>query len=247
MRVGAVVSVLARLRDWLRKPETAPAAAPLPIPVEPVGDPPNWPAILRAAGFVNPSTWAVSIAPAAQRRGIHAGRRAAAFAATIAHESAGGTRLVESMNYDPAGLMKTWPSRFTQDAANSLGRRNGMAARQEAIAETVYGGRMGNGPRGSGDGWRYRGRGLIQITGRDAYSTAADALNLPLVSRPEIAAEPGAAAEIAAWTWGAWKGCNSLADAGDVESWRRRINGGHIGLDDCRARYRAVMEAMRWT
>jgi putative chitinase len=157
------------------------------------------------------------------------------------------------MNYSPGGLRATWPSRFSQADAERMGRlkdpfgKTVQEADQRAIAERAYGGRMGNGPEGSGDGFAFRGRGLIQLTGRDAYSIAADALGLPLVSRPEVAAEPGAAAEIAGWTWAAWKGCNSLADAGDVEGWRRRVNGGLIGLDDCRARYRAVMEAMRWT
>ena len=87
------------------------------------------------------------------------------------------------------------------------------------------------------DGWRYRGRGLIQLTGKDAYSRAADATGLPLVSDPDLAATPEAAAEVACWTWAVWKDCNPLADAGDIERWRKAINGGLNGLQDVKARY----------
>jgi putative chitinase len=218
------------------------AEGPLAVPVVAVGEAePDWPRILRAASFAQPEMWARSIAPAAWRRGIHAGRRAAAFAATIAHESAGGTGLVESLNYTPEALLGQWPSRFRRPDADMLGRRSGQEADQRGIAERAYGGRMGNGPEGSGDGWRYRGRGLIQITGRDAYALAAQAAGLPLVASPELAIDPDNAAEIAAWTWAAWKGCNPLADAGQVEAWRRAINGRLNGLADVRARYEAVL------
>lgn len=210
------------------------------IPVAAVGDP-NWLAILRAAGFQRPDAWADAIAGPARRYGIHAGRRAAAFAATIAHESGGGERLVESLNYSPAGLRATWPARFSEADAERMGRMGDRPADQRAIAERAYGGRLGNAPEGHGDGWLYRGRGLIQITGRDAYSIAADATGLPLVASPDLAMDPENAAEIAAWVWGPWKGCNPLADAGDVEGWRRRINGGVIGIEDVRRRYAAAL------
>ena len=100
----------------------------------------------------------------------------AAFAATIAHESVNGQVLTESLSYSPARLMETWPARFTQAEAEALGRVPGRAADQLAIAERAYGGRMGNGPEGSGDGFRFRGRSLIQLTGRDAYRRAGAAL-----------------------------------------------------------------------
>jgi putative chitinase len=237
------MSFLSRLSSWFRAPPASSEPAPLALPVVAVGEGPDWPAMLRAVGFLAPDAWAAHIAGPAARRGIHRGRRAAAFAATIAHESNGGRLLIESLNYSPAGLMKTWPSRFTQDQANSLGRRDGMQARQEAIANHVYASRMGNGGPQSGDGFRYRGRGLIQLTGRDAYARAGEALNLPLVSSPEMAADMKHAAEIACWTWSVWKGCNDPADRGDVEAWRRLINGGLIGLDDVKQRYQAALKA----
>lgn len=227
-------------------PVTEPAELPAPaIPVLAVADAPDWHALLAAVGFADPALWARQVAFPAQRRGIHAGRRAAAFAATIGHESDGGRRLVESLNYTPAGLRKTWPHRFSQVDADMLGRRLGQEADQRAIAERAYGGRMGNGPEGIGDGFRFLGRGLIQITGRDGYGVAADALGLPLVQQPDLAAQPNVAAEIAAWTWAAWKGCNPLADRGDVEGWRRAINGGLIGIEDVRRRYEAALKVAR--
>jgi putative chitinase len=231
--------------SFFRAPPVSSEPAPLPMPVVAVGegDAPNWPVILRAVGFLAPDAWAAHLAGPAARRGIHRGRRAAAFAATIAHESNGGRLLVENLNYSPAGLVKTWRSRFTQDQAERMGRTATKPADQAAIANRVYASRMGNGGPQSGDGFRYRGRGLIQLTGRDAYARAGEALNLPLVSSPEMAADMKHAAEIAAWTWSVWKGCNDPADRGDVEAWRRAINGGLIGLDDVRERYQAALKA----
>lgn len=192
------------------------------VPVLAVGDP-DWPAILRAAGFAQADLWAGHIAGPARRFGITAGKRAAAFAATIGHESLGGSILVESLNYSPAGLRATWPARFPAADAERMGRLEDGGGRvlrpadQRAIAERAYGGRMGNAAEGAGDGWSYRGRGLIQITGRNAYSQAGDALGLPLVQHPDLAVQPNCAAGIACWAWAEWKGCNALADAGDVE------------------------------
>jgi putative chitinase len=226
----------------------APPAVPAPtpaIPVVAIGEAPDWPAILAAAGFRDPAMWARQIAFPAQRRGIHRGRRAAAFAATIGHESQGGTLLEEGMRYSAARLMKVWPRRFpTLEAARPFAWDPSDPDREDiALANHTYGGRMGNQHNGTADddGWLYRGRGLIGITGLDGYRIATDAVGLPLVQQPDLAAQPNVAAEIACWTWSAWKGCNPLADAGDVKGWRRAINGGLIGLDDVRQRYEAAL------
>lgn len=238
--MNAIASWFARL--FARPPGAVVAEGPaaLAVPVLAVGDP-NWLAILRAAGFQQPDAWAVAIDGPARRFGITAGRRAAAFAATIAHESNGGRDLVESLNYDPAGLRRVWPARFSPADAERMGRVGDRPADQRAIAERAYGGRMGNGAEGHGHGWSYRGRGLIQITGRDAYQRAGDACGLPLVQHPDIAAQPNCAGAVACWVWSEWKGCNPLADAADIEGWRRAINGGLIGLDDVRRRYAAAL------
>ncbi len=192
-------------------------------------------AALAAAGFGNVPAWAAALWQPMRTHGITPGLRRAAFLATVAHESNGGRQLEEALSYSADRIAAVWPSRFASpDAARHLARA------PAALAEAVYGGRMGNGPPGAGDGWRYRGRGLIQLTGRASYGEAAEALSLPLLANPHLAAEPEVAARIAAWWW-ASRGCNALAAAGDVQGWRRRVNGGLVGLDDVRRRYEAVL------
>lgn len=205
------------------------------------GPAPDLAKVLRAAGMSDPDYWARHMAEPVARFGIHPGRRLAAFAATIAHESAGGTILRENLNYSVAGLQATWPTRFPPYLAEKYGRAPGKPADQQGIANHAYGGRMGNGPPESGDGWRYRGMGLIQLTGRDAYRQAGRALDLPLEANPDLAAAPQHAAAIAAWTWAAWKGCNAPADAENILEWRKRINGGLNGLEDVKRRYWAAL------
>jgi putative chitinase len=101
----------------------------------------------------------------------------------------------------------------------------------EKIANRAYGGRMGNGPEASGDGWKYRGRGLIQLTGKDNYRAASDALGVDLVANPDSVTRPEMAALTAAWFWSKNK-LNDLADRGDTVAISKRINGGTHGLDD---------------
>jgi len=179
-------------------------------------------------------------------RGIHQPRRVAAFVATIAHESDGGRVLEESLRYSARRLTEIWPARFpTLEAARPYAWDDTDPDRKDVrLANLVYGRRLGNEANGIGDddGWRYRGRGLIQLTGAANYGMAADALGLPLLADPDLAATREGAAEIAAWFWSS-RGCNDLADADDIPGWRRRVNGGLIGLDDVRRRYGAVLAA----
>jgi putative chitinase len=171
-----------------------------------------------------------------RQRGIHGPRRVAAFLATVAHESNGGRSLEESLNYSADRCMAVWPGRFpTREAADRVARN------PEALAEAVYGHRLGN--AFPGDGWKFRGRGLIQLTGAENYGAAADALGLPLLASPDLAAEPEVAAIVAAWWWAA-HGCTELADAGEPEAWRKRVNGGLNGMQDVRRRYAAVLAAI---
>lgn len=197
--------------------------------------------VLRAVGMKEPEFWAHALFEPCERFAIRPGRRFAAFAATIAHESADGLILVENLNYSVAGLQATWPSRFPAELAQRIGRSPGKAADVQAIANYAYGNRMGNGGPASGDGWKYRGRGLVQITGRDAYRQAGRALGIPLEDEPDLATRVDHAAAIAAWVWGPWKGCNEPADLGDISEWRRRINGGANGIEDVRRRYERAL------
>ncbi len=175
-------------------------------------------------------TWAEAINLAWARWRIDTPTRQAAWLAQVAHESAGFERLVENLNYTRADrILSTWPSRFADanDAAACV-------RQPEALANRVYAGRLGNGDRRSGDGWRYRGRGLIQITGRDNYARCSIGLyGYPtrLLNEPDLLAQPGQAAYSAGWYWHAHN-LNALADVGDHHAITRAINGGLIGYKD---------------
>ena len=147
------------------------------------------------------------------------------FLAQLAHESALFERLVENMNYtSPQQIMQTWPKRFkTKTAAMAFVRH------PERLANYVYADRIGNGDAASGDGWKYRGRGLIQITGKDNYRDAGESLGLPLLEEPELLEEPVHAADAAGWFWKS-HGLNRFAS--NINDCTRAINGGLNGLPD---------------
>ena len=147
------------------------------------------------------------------------------FLAQLAHESALFERLVENMNYtSPQQIMRTWPKRFkTKTAAMAFVRH------PERLANYVYADRIGNGDAASGDGWKYRGRGLIQVTGKDNYRDAGEALGLPLLEEPELLEEPVHAADAAGWFWKS-HGLNRFAS--NINDCTRAINGGLNGLPD---------------
>ncbi|MTZ15121.1 glycoside hydrolase family 19 protein [Pseudomonas sp. JL972] len=179
--------------------------------------------------------------PAMIRYRIDSPVRRAAFLAQVGHESGQLRRLVENLNYSAVGLAATWPARFrgADGQPNVLARR--LARRPEAIANHVYADRLGNGPASSGDGWRYRGRGLIQLTGRDNHRACGSAIGADLLTNPELLEQPEWAALSAAWYW-ASNGLNELADAGRFEAITRRINGGTHGQPQRLALWRAGQE-----
>jgi putative chitinase len=147
------------------------------------------------------------------------------FLANVGHESGGCTITHENLNYSTAArLCAVWPSRFPTEASAQPYVNN-----PEALANNVYAGRMGN--TQPGDGYIYRGRGYIQLTGRDAYTAVGKAAGLDLVNSPDLAAAPENALRVACGFW-AWKGLNPICDTGDFNAVVKKINGGLNGLDD---------------
>jgi putative chitinase len=160
---------------------------------------------------------------------INTPHRMAAFIAQCAHESAGFTALVENLNYRWQSLRKVFPKYFPDDAiAQDYASRPN---KQEAIANRIYASRMGNGDEASGDGYRFRGRGLIQLTGRHNYTWFAASLEISPEEASEYLTTFEGAAQSACWFWESNK-LNQWADKGDILTLTKRINGGTIGLDD---------------
>jgi putative chitinase len=165
--------------------------------------------------------------------------RAGDFIGQCAHESANFTQLTENLNYSAQGLANTWPKRFAVlDSAGNpvkpyaptvLAKR--IERNPEIIANNVYANRMGNGGPDSGDGWRYHGRGLIQLTGCANYTAFGLTINMTPAQVVDYAQTFEGAVESACWFWGTNK-LNQYADSGDIETMTRRINGGTNGLDD---------------
>ena len=185
--------------------------------------------------------WLPHLSMAAHRYQIDANpRRLAAWLATIAHESARLTSVVENLNYSAMGLAHTWPARYADMIGQPTATALRIARRPEDIANLTYAGRLGNGSAGSGDGWRYRGRGLIQITGRANYAASGAELGLDLINKPEQLEQPYLAAMSAAEWWHR-HGCNVFADVGDMAEVTRRVNGGLTGLDDRLKLYSAAL------
>lgn len=167
--------------------------------------------------------------------GINTSARIAAFLAQVAHESQDFTRVVENLNYSAQGLANTWPSRYAIAPKAATKTPNALAhklhRRPEAIANNVYANRMGNGDEASGDGWKHRGAGLKQLTGKANHTACGKVLGIDLVRHPELLQEPEWAVASACWFWQA-NGLSALADRGDFRGMTIKINGGTIGLPE---------------
>lgn len=161
--------------------------------------------------------------------------RVAAFLAQCAHESANFTALKENLNYTAASLSRVWPSRFPPAIAEQY------AHNQEMIANRAYCDRMGNGPEESGDGWRYAGKGLIQLTGKDNYTRFAESIETPVEQLPEYLGTFEGAVQSACWFWET-NGLNQFADAGDILTLTKRINGGTLGLEERTQHYQHAIQ-----
>jgi len=159
---------------------------------------------------------------------INTAQRIAAFVAQCAHESGGFTAIKENLNYRPESLVKLFGKYFNLDLAKQYCAHPN---KQEFIANRIYASRMGNGDEASGDGYRYCGRGLIQLTGKSNYQAFADSLQMAVEDVPEYLATFEGAAQSACWFWEA-NNLNRWADAGDILKMTKIINGGTIGLED---------------
>lgn len=166
--------------------------------------------------------------------------RVAAWLAQMGHESGDLRELQENLNYSAKGLRGVFGKYFpTDDLAMQYQRR------PEMIANRVYGGRMGNGPESTGDGWKFHGRGLIQITGKDNYTRCSHALygDDRLLQEPDLICDVDGAIRSACWYWNS-RNLNDLADIQDIKEITRRINGGYIGLDDRESRYQRALQVL---
>ena len=176
--------------------------------------------------------------PAMAEAQINTPLRQAAFIAQLAHESQGFSRFTENLNYRADRLLEVFGNHFTEEEAQEYARQ------PEKIANRVYANRLGNGDEASGDGWLYRGRGFIQLTGKDNYREAGKSLKLDLVGEPDKAAELGVAARVAAWYWNSHK-LNPYADDRQFDTITKLINGGFNGLRDRRAYYDTAKEVLQ--
>jgi putative chitinase len=193
---------------------------------------PITPAQLRAAApRVDIARWCSPLSNALDEFEINTSARIAGFIGQCAHESADFTRLVENLNYSADGLANTWPTRYANGTKNAAGRwlPNALARLIErnppAIANNCYANRMGNGSEASGDGWRYRGRGLIQLTGLANVAEAANALGVDYVADPSLLEQPVHAARVSAW----WCSKNRILPIFDKHDWLAASRAVNIG------------------
>lgn len=168
-------------------------------------------------------------------------QRIAAFLSQCAHESSDFTHLHENLNYGAQGLLMTFPKHFNSANVSAYARQ------PMKIANCVYANRMGNGDENSGDGFKYRGRGILQITGKANYHVCSESLfnDERLVETPDIVETDFDVALLSAlWYWNTHL-LNNYADAGDILNMTKKINGGTIGLDDRTARYSAALSMLQ--
>lgn len=172
---------------------------------------------------------------------INTPARISAFLAQLGHESFDFKFMEENLNYSADALLKTFPRYFNAQTAAQYARQ------PQKIANKVYGGRMGNGPEASGDGWKYRGRGPIQLTGKENYAAftrdVGSKYGVNFVANPDLVAQPKWGFKAAAWFWNS-RSLNALADTGKFDDITFRINGGYKGKEDRDARYAIAKAAL---
>jgi putative chitinase len=177
----------------------------------------------------NPEEWFDALEKHLPKFGIITPARVAGFVSQTQHESLDFTILKENLNYSAKALDSIFGKYFVRAGRDA----NEYARQPEKIANVIYANRMGNGDEASGDGYKYRGRGILQLTGKSNYSQCSKDLfnDNELVDNPDLLLEPEFAVLSACWFWHKNK-LNTICDAGDVVKLSKRINGGTIGLDD---------------
>ena len=168
---------------------------------------------------------------------INTPQRVAAFLAQTAHESGGYTALHENLNYKAESLCKVWPRYF------NAGNAGQYAHNPEMIANRAYANRMGNGDEASGDGWRYCGRGLLQLTGKSNYQAFADSVGIAVEEASSFLTTFEGSVQSACWFWES-NNLNQYADSNDILTMTKRINGGTLGLDDRTNRYQNALKVL---
>ena len=195
-----------------------------------------------AACIRNPQVndWYQPIVDVLPRYEITTVLRVAMWFAQMGHESGDLREIEENLNYSAKGLLGVFPRYFPTDELALAYQR-----KPEMIANRVYGNRMGNGDEQSGDGFRFHGRGLVQITGKENYTHCSQAMydDLRLLDTPDLLCEQDGAIRSACWYWNS-RQLNQWADLGDVVAVTKKINGGTIGLDDRTARYHHALAVL---
>jgi putative chitinase len=189
------------------------------------------------ATVLRSAQWVAPLQSTCDRYSINTPLRVAAFLANVGVESARLTAVVENLNYSATGLLTTFPKYFNAVQAAQYEHQ------PQRIANRVYANRYGNGDEASGDGFRFRGRALLQITFRDNYASCGKAIALPLDSHPELLEQPCNAALAAGWFWDS-RDLNKLADAGRLDGITRAINGGLAGYSERLALYGAGKKSL---
>ena len=180
--------------------------------------------------------WEIPLNQVFVKYDINTPKRQAAFIGQCAVESANFTRLQENLNYSAQRLTQVWPSRFP-----NINMAESYAHNPEKLADFVYAGRMGN--LQDGDGWKFHGRGLIQLTGRENYANCGSGVGVDLIDNPDLLLTPQYAVLSAGWFWNK-KGLNALADTQEYGAMTRRINGGLTGLDERIAKITKALQVL---
>lgn len=200
------------------------------------------------ASQANAAKFVIPLRTACDRYSINTPQRMAAFLAQIGHESMSLSQTEESFNYSIPALMAAFPRAMPFALARKYGRQAGEKAvpldRQKQIASIVYANRYGNGDSASGDGWAYRGSGLVQTTFKDNFKAAGDDIGVDLVAKPDLLRTDPATAALAAGYFWLYHGLNALSDSGNFDAVTRRINPAMAGKPDRDKRYAVAKAAL---